>query len=141
VIPNSVLLRGSARSFKPEIRDMLEEALGRLAQGIAQGYGCTVEYRYFRRYPPTINAAAETEMAIQAAIDVAGADAVDADTTPTMGAEDFSFMLLAKPGAYIFIGNGESTPSVHNPHYDFNDEILPIGASYFARLIERELAR
>ena len=141
VIPNSVLLRGSSRSFKPEIRDMLEESLGRLAHGIAAGYGCTVEYRYMRRYPPTINSATETEMAIQAAIDVVGEAAVDTDVTPTMGAEDFSFMLQAKPGAYIFIGNGESTPSVHNPHYDFNDEILPIGASYFARLVEQQLAR
>jgi amidohydrolase len=141
VIPDSVLLRGSARSFTPEIRDMIEESMGRIARGIASGYGCSVEFHYFRRYPPTVNSATETDMAIQAAIDIVGADQVDTDVTPAMAAEDFSFMLQAKPGAYIFIGNGESTPGVHNPHYDFNDEILPIGASYFARLVEQQLAR
>ncbi|MFY7960044.1 MAG: amidohydrolase, partial [Elsteraceae bacterium] len=143
VIPNSAVLRGTTRSFKLEVQDRLEPAMRRVAEGIAAAHGCTVEMRYERRYPPTINSAAETEMAIEAARDIVGAGAVDTDVTPRMGSEDFSFMLQAKPGAYIFIGNGDAkgTAGLHNPHYDFNDEILPIGASYFARLVEQQLAR
>ena len=143
VIPNSAVLRGTTRSFRLEVQNSLEPAMRRIAEGLAAAHGCSLEMRYERRYPPTINSAAETEMAIAAARDVAGAQAVDTDVTPRMGSEDFSFMLQAKPGAYIFIGNGDASngANLHNPHYDFNDDILPLGASYFARLTEQLLAR
>ena len=141
VIPDSVVLRGTTRSFKPEIQAALEAGIRRVAEGVASAMGASVELRYERRYPPTINAAAETDLAADAAIEVAGAANVDRELQPTMGSEDFAFMLQAKPGAYIFIGNGDAAAGLHNPRYDFNDEILPIGASYWARLVERVLAK
>ncbi len=142
VIPDEVVLRGTARSFKPELQDAIEAGIRRIAEGIAAAMGASVTVRYERRYPPTVNSAAETEIAAAAAAEVAGETNVDRELTPTMGSEDFAFMLQAKPGAYLFIGNGggRNGPSLHNPHYDFNDEILPIGASYWARLVERVLA-
>ena len=143
VIPDEVVLRGTTRSFKPQIQDALEAGIRRVAEGVAAAMGASVSLRYERRYPPTVNSPAETETAAAAAAEVAGEANVDRDLTPTMGSEDFAFMLQAKPGAYLFIGNGggRSGPSLHNPHYDFNDEILPIGASYWARLVERVLAK
>jgi hippurate hydrolase len=141
VIPDSVVLRGTTRSFKPEIQAAIEAGIRRVAEGVASAMGATVACRYERRYPPTINAAAETDLAADAAIEVAGAGNVDRELQPTMGSEDFAFMLQAKPGAYIFIGNGDAAAGLHNPRYDFNDEILPIGASYWARLVERVLAK
>jgi len=141
VIPDSVVLRGTTRSFKPEIQAAIEAGIRRVAEGVASAMGASVELRYERRYPPTINAAAETDLAADAAIEVAGAGNVDRELQPTMGSEDFAFMLQAKPGAYIFIGNGDAAAGLHNPRYDFNDEILPIGASYWARLVERVLAK
>jgi hippurate hydrolase len=141
VIPDMVVLRGTTRSFKPEIQAAIEAGIRRIAEGVASAMGASVELRYERRYPPTINAAAETDLAADAAIEVAGAGNVDRELQPTMGSEDFAFMLQAKPGAYIFIGNGDAAAGLHNPRYDFNDEILPIGASYWARLVERVLAK
>ena len=143
VIPDSVVLRGTTRSFKPELQDAIEAAIGRIARGVAAAMGARIELRYDRRYPATINSAAETEIAADAAAAVVGPAQVERNVQPTMGAEDFAFMLNAKPGAYIFIGNGvgETSAGLHNPHYDFNDEILPIGASYWATLAERVLGR
>jgi metal-dependent amidase/aminoacylase/carboxypeptidase family protein len=99
--------------------------------------------RYERRYPPTVNSEKETEIAAAIAADVVGDANVNRGLQPTMGSEDFAFMLQAKPGCYVFIGNGtgEKAVGLHNPHYDFNDEILPIGASYWARLVERTLTK
>jgi hippurate hydrolase len=141
VIPESVVLRGTTRSFKPAVRDAIEAQMKRIAEGIAAAHGASIAFRYERRYPPTINHEAPTEIAAAAAIDVVGAANVDRNPTPTMGAEDFAFMLQQKPGCYIFIGNGESDGGrvLHSPHYDFNDEILPIGASYWSRLVEMVL--
>jgi len=139
VIPDEVVLRGTTRSFKPEVQDLIEESIRRIAEGVAASQGAKVRVRYERRYPPTVNTEKETEIAAGAASEVAGAANVLRDYTPSMGAEDFAFMLQAKPGCYVLIGNGESA-SLHNPHYDFNDEVLPLGASYWARLVERELA-
>ena len=139
VIPDEVVLRGTARSFKPEVQDAIESGIHRIAEGVAAANGAKVRVTYQRRYPATVNSAAETEVAIAAAAEVAGERNVLRDYTPSMGAEDFSFMLQAKPGCYILIGNGESA-SLHNSHYDFNDEALPLGASYWARLVERVLA-
>ena len=143
VIPDDVVLRGTTRSFKPEIQDAIEAAMRRILDGVAQAMGVRVTLDYRRTYPATVNSTAETEIAAAAAAVVAGADRVDRDVPPTMGAEDFAFMLREKPGCYIFIGNGTGTESagLHNPHYDFNDEILPIGASYWATLVERVLGR
>ena len=143
VIPDQVVLRGTARTFKPKIQDAVEAGIRRIAEGTAAALGAAVELRYERRYPPTINAAAETETAAAVATEIVGQANVDRELQPTMGSEDFAFMLQVKPGAYIFIGNGTGDKAVglHNPHYDFNDEILPIGASYWARLVERVLAK
>ena len=143
VIPDQVVLRGTARTFKPKVQDAVEAAIRRIAEGTAAALGAAVELRYERRYPPTINSAAETETAAAIASEIVGEANVDRELQPTMGSEDFAFMLQAKPGAYIFIGNGtgDKAAGLHNPHYDFNDEILPIGASYWARLVERVLAK
>jgi amidohydrolase len=143
VIPDKVVLRGTARSFKPEIRDKIETALRRIATGVASAMGARVEIVYDRRYPATVNSAAETEIAVAAASAVVGPAHVDRNVQPTMGSEDFAFMLNEKPGCYIFIGNGAGadTAGLHNPHYDFNDAILPLGASYWARLVEQVLGR
>jgi hippurate hydrolase len=143
VIPDEVVLRGTTRSFRREIQDAMEAGIRRIAEGVASAMGASVGLRYERRYPPTVNSAAETEIASAAAAEVVGEANVDRALMPTMGSEDFAFMLQAKPGAYVFIGNGggDKVASLHNPHYDFNDEILPIGASYWARLVERVLAK
>jgi amidohydrolase len=144
VIPDSVVLRGTTRSFDPAVRDAIEPAIRRIAEGIAASCGATINLRYERRYPPTVNTAAETEIAAGIATDLVGADNVKRDLLPSMGAEDFACFLEEKPGAYIWIGNGapEREPAMlHNPHYDFNDAILPLGASYWARLAETVLAK
>lgn len=143
VIPDQAVLRGTTRSFRPEIQDATEGAIGRIARQTAAAFGATAELRYERRYPPTINTERETEIAAAAIAEVVGAENVRRDLPPTMGSEDFAFMLQAKPGAYVFIGNGadEQASPLHNPRYDFNDEVLALGASYWARLVERTLAR
>jgi amidohydrolase len=142
VIPAEVVLRGTTRSFRPEVRDNIEKSIPRIAEGIAAAHGATVSVRYERRYPPTINAPEPTEIAARVATDVVGEAQVERNPTPTMGAEDFAFMLEQKPGCYVWIGNGPSDNErvLHSPHYDFNDEVLPIGASYWARLVETTLA-
>src|SRR6266852_4942141 len=143
VIPDQVVLRGTARTFKPKVQDAVEAGIRRIAEGTAAALGASVALRYERRYPPTVNSPAETETAAAIAAEIVGDANVDRELQPTMGSEDFAFILQAKPGAYVFIGNGTGDKSVglHNPHYDFNDEILPIGASYWARLVERVLAK
>ena len=141
VIPDEVVLRGTTRAFDPAVRDAIEPAMRRVAEGTAASLGAAVEMRYERRYPPTVNSAAETEIAATAAADLVGADKVRRDLLPSMGAEDFAWFLQEKPGAYIWIGNGEEAANLHNPHYDFNDDILPLGASYWVRLAESVLAK
>jgi len=143
VIPDEVVLRGTARAFRPEVQESVEPAIRRIAEGVCQAMGARVGLRYERRYPPTVNSAAEAERAARAAAAVVGAEAVLREPTPSMGSEDFAFMLQRKPGAYVWIGNGPAPGGcgLHNPHYDFNDEILPIGASYWARLVESVLAK
>ena len=139
VIPDEVVLRGTTRSFKREVQDTIEDGIRRIAEGVAASQGAKVRVRYERRYPPTVNTEKETEIAAAAAAEVAGASNVIRDFTPSMGAEDFAFMLQARPGCYVLIGNGEESAGLHNPHYDFNDEVLTTGASYWARLVERVL--
>ena len=141
VIPEQVLLRGTARAFKPAVRDLIERRMNEIVDGIAAAHGASASFTYRRGYPPTVNHERETEIAASVAASVVGEANVDRNPMPTMGGEDFAFMLEQKPGCYIFIGNGPSDRGrvLHSPHYDFNDEILPIGASYWARLVETVL--
>jgi hippurate hydrolase len=139
VIPEEVLMRGTARSFKPEVQTLTETNLKRIAKKVADAYGATAEVRFLHCYPATVNSAEETATAARVAEAVVGPKMVKHDVTPVMGAEDFSFMLQKKPGSYIWLGAGEDQPNLHSPHFDFNDEILPIGASYWARLVEETL--
>ncbi len=143
VIPDEVVLRGTTRAFRPATQDLLEARLREIAQGIARAHGAEASVSYERRYPPTVNSVREAELCARVLEAMAGRENVDREIEPVMGAEDFAFMLQAKPGCYIFIGNGpgEGGCMLHNAHYDFNDEILPIGASYWARLVEHTLAK
>ncbi len=143
VIPNEVVLRGTTRSFRPEVQDLIERRIAEICEGVATTYGCTVKHWYERRYPPTVNSAPEAAFAQAVLEDLVGPDNVKTNETPTMGAEDFAFMLQAKPGCYIWIGNGAGAGGcmLHNPGYDFNDEILTLGASYWVKLAERCLSR
>jgi hippurate hydrolase len=143
VIPNEVVLRGTVRTFKPEVQDAIEPAMRRIADNVCAALGASAAMRYERRYPATINTDAETEIAAEVLADLVGLPNVRRDQLPSMGSEDFAFMLQAKPGSYIWIGNGpaEGGAMLHNPNYDFNDEILPLGASYWARLVEHVLGK
>jgi hippurate hydrolase len=141
VIPDVVALAGTTRTLKPEVRDLVEKRVGEIAERTAAALGCTATVRYQRRYPSTINHQAETVDALKAAQTVAGAPNVFTDLAPAMGSEDFAFMLEAKPGCYVWLGNGprEGGCVLHNAHYDFNDAILPVGASYWVTLVEQKL--
>jgi len=141
VIPGEVHLAGTVRSFREEVRDSVAPAMKRIADGICAAYGATAELRYDKLYPATVNSVEETEQAVAAAAAVVGADAIDRSPVPSMGAEDFAYMLREKPGSYIWMGNGdvEGGCMLHNPGYDFNDEIIPIGVSYWAELVEQAL--
>jgi hippurate hydrolase len=141
VIPERAVLRGTTRALRTDVQDTVEAAVHRIAEGIAATHGVGARVHYERRYPPTINDPAETDRAAAAAVAVAGEDNVDRDPTPSMGSEDFAFMLREKPGCYVWIGNGAGAGgcTLHNPGYDFNDTILPLGASYWAKLVETVL--
>jgi amidohydrolase len=143
IIPEEITLKGTVRSFKQEVQDLAEASMRKIANGIGAAFGIEVEITYRRGYPATINDVAESDYAATIAADVVGAENVMTGLPPKMGAEDFSFMLNERPGCYIWIGNGpgEGGCYLHNPGYDFNDEALPIGASYWARLVETRLAK
>ena len=143
VIPGMVKLAGTCRSFSPHVQDMIEPKMRKIAEGVAESFGASIELRYERRYPPTINADEETDRAAAVASLVVGDDKIIRDATPAMGAEDFAFMLREKPGSYIWVGAGPGGEGkmLHNAGYDFNDEVLPIGASYWSKLVESELPR
>lgn len=136
VIPQVVMIHGTCRSLDAGVRDQLEEGVRRVATGIASGFGADAEVTYTRGYPVTINDEAATAHAVEAATAIAGA--VNMDMEPMMGAEDFSYMLEQRPGAYIWIGNGD-TAMVHHPAYNFDDNAIPAGSSWFAEMIERRL--
>jgi amidohydrolase len=138
VIPQTALLRGTARSLNPQVRDVLEQRLRAVVEGTARLYGAKVAFTYKRDYPVTRNHERETAFASAVAAEVVGRERVDENTPPVMGAEDFSFMLEARPGAFIFVGNGDSA-GLHHPAYDFNDEAIPIGTSYWVKLVETAL--
>ena len=139
IIPDRARLIGTVRTLRPALRDDIERRLRALVAGIAAAYGATAEISYRRNYPVTVNHEAQTIVAAEIARGVVGADRVDAKAPPVMGAEDFSYMLEARPGSFIFIGNGD-TAGLHSANYDFNDEIIPIGCSYWVRLVEETLA-
>jgi len=143
VIPERATMKGTARWFLPEVGDLLEAGVHRIATGVAAAFGASAEVTFRRSYPATINDEAATTMARVAATSVAGAARVEQMARPTMGAEDFSFMLNAKQGNYIMLGAGasENDYGVHHPRYNFNDEILPVGASYWVTLAEQLLPR
>jgi amidohydrolase len=151
VIPDDARLVGTVRTFTTEVLDLVEQRMRMLAENIAAGFDAEVDFAFKRNYPPLVNHARETRFAVEVMKAVAGAAQVDDQVEPTMGAEDFAFFLQEKPGCYIFLGNGEGDhrdsghglgPCVlHNGSYDFNDSLLPIGASFWVRLAETALAR
>jgi hippurate hydrolase len=142
VIPDELHIGGTVRSFRPEVRELLERRIGEVVRGAAALHGASAELEYRRGYPPTINHAAEASFAADVAAEICGEAQVNRHVAPSLGGEDFSYMLLARPGAMLWLGNGpgEGGCLLHNSRYDFNDSALPVGVSFFARLAERFLA-
>jgi hippurate hydrolase len=136
IIPEEAMFTATIRSFDRETRQMLKRRLHEIVAGHAAAYGVTAEVDYDWGYPPTVNHPEETAFAADVAREIAGTAAVDAQTRREMGSEDFAYMLEARPGAYLFLGTGPGA-GLHHPAFDFNDEAAPIGASFFARLVER----
>jgi len=142
VIPEQVVLRGTTRALDANVREHMHAQMRQICQTLGAVYGASIDLEFSRGYPGVINTSAETQAAIAAASSVVGSEKVLTDIKPMMGSEDFSFMLQQRPGAYILIGAGESDndPPVHNPYYDFNDRILPLGAAYWVKLVQQQLA-
>jgi amidohydrolase len=143
VIPDEVQIGGTVRSFRPQTQDMIERRIEEVIRGTAAACGATAEFNYRRGYPPTVNHAAEAEFACDVAAEISGNDKVNRNVSPTMGGEDFSYMLQTVPGAMVWLGNGpgEGGCYLHNAKYDFNDSALPYGVSFFVRLAERFLEK
>ena len=149
VIPDSCELQGTVRTFTLEVLDLIERRMEEIARHTAQAFELQCDFEFVRNYPPTVNSAPEAEFARQVMASIVGANNVDVQE-PTMGAEDFSYMLQAKPGAYCFIANGDGAHReighgagpcmLHNASYDFNDDLIPLGATYWVRLVEQWLA-
>ncbi len=141
VIPDTVVLRGTTRSFRPDVQDELEGGLRRVVEGVARAGGLSADVRYERRYPATVNSPSEAALCASAAADVAGPENVRRNLPPSMASEDFAFMLAKRPGCYAWIGSGPVAPDagLHGSHYDFNDEILSMGVAYWLRVVERAL--
>lgn len=138
VVPGKATMVGTVRTFSPEIQSLVERRLNEVCSGVALGLGASAHVRYERIYPATINTPDEARFATRVARDLVGDEHVDAEMDPSMGAEDFSFMLQVKPGAYLRLGQGgEGSCFLHNSRYDFNDEVLPLGAALHASLIEQ----
>ncbi|MBE9525413.1 MAG: amidohydrolase [Proteobacteria bacterium] len=140
VIPQTAQLSGTVRSLCHQVQDETIEQLKQIVHSSCEAYGAKAEIKYQKRYPCTINTELETQHAYQAALDIVGEDNILCDAPPSMGSEDFSFLLNESRGCYISIGNGE-TASLHNPEYDFNDEILTLGVKYWVRLTQMQLAK
>ncbi|MBN8963225.1 MAG: amidohydrolase [Rhizobiales bacterium] len=138
VIPQIAELKGTVRTLTPEVRDLVERRVREVVAGVAQQTGATIDLIYERGYPVTVNHPEQTDIATRIASDVAGAANVHA-VPPMMGAEDFAYMLEARPGAFIFVGNGDSA-GLHHPAYNFNDEAIVYGTSYWVKLVEHTLA-
>jgi amidohydrolase len=142
VIPGEARLGGTVRAFRPEVQDLVEAAMERLCGGTGAAFGVQASLDYRRGYPPTVNTADAARRCIEVATGLVGEAQVRTDLNPSMGAEDFAYFLRERPGCYVWIGNGlgEGGCMLHNPHYDFNDSILPLGASYWVRLAETLLS-
>ena len=136
IIPRNVTLTGTARSLDEDVRNLIEARLHSLSTKLCESFGATAKVRYDRGYPVTVNSSRETAIAADVAREISGDDRVDDKAPPSLGGEDFSFMLQARPGAFIFLGNGDSS-ELHSDDYDFNDDIIPVGVSYWVRLVER----
>ena len=139
VIPRTAQLKGTVRTLDEDVRTQMEEGIKRLAPSLAQAFGATATVKWLRGYPVTVNAPDQTDFAAEVAREIAGNERVNADVDPTMGGEDFAYMLNARPGSYIFLGNGQSS-DLHTDTYDFNDNAIPLGVSYWVRLAETALA-
>jgi len=141
VVPDEVRLVGTVRSFRPETRDLAENRFKSICSKTAEAMGCTAQISYTRGYPATINSAREAQFAARVGERVFGKGNVITEHEPTMGGEDFSYMLQARPGAYVFLGQGGAPGGcfLHNAKYDFNDEVIPLGAGYLAALVEEAL--
>ncbi|WP_315834047.1 M20 aminoacylase family protein [Bradyrhizobium prioriisuperbiae] len=139
VIPQTADMLGTVRTLKPKVRDLVEQRMKDVAAGVAQATGTRIELNYNRGYPVVVNHPDQTDFALKIATDIVGAANVDANTTPIMGAEDFAYMLEARPGAFIFMGNGDSA-GLHHPAYNFNDDAIVHGSSYWVKLVEGTLA-
>ena len=149
VIPDEAYLIGTVRTFNTESLDLIEKRMNEIATLTGQAFLADVEFNFHRNYPPLVNHPKETAFAVEVLKDLVGEENVNDQVEPTMGAEDFAFMLEAKPGCYVFIGNGEGDHrhaghglgpcNLHNPSYDFNDDLLPIGASYWVQLVNTYL--
>jgi amidohydrolase len=151
VIPETARIAGTVRTFSDAVTAQVEEQMKRIATLTAAAHGAEADVEFRWNYPPTVNHAAETEFAARVMDDIVGAASVVRGIEPTMGSEDFAFMLKVRPGAYVFIGNGEGSHRsaghglgpcmLHNPSYDFNDDLIPLGATFWVRLVEQFLAR
>jgi hippurate hydrolase len=149
IVPDSAIVRGTVRTFSIDTLDLIETRMRELTEQLPRAFGATGSLHFHRNYPPTINEAKQAAFAAAVARELVGDEQVDANCEPTMGSEDFSFMLLAKPGCYLFIGNGDGSHRemghgmgpcmLHNPTYDFNDELIPLGGSFWVRLVQRFL--
>jgi hippurate hydrolase len=149
VIPDEASLIGTVRTFSTDVLDLIESRMRSIAQHTAAAFDAEIDFRFHRNYPPLINHMKETAFAVDVLKSIVGEKNVNAQVEPTMGSEDFAYMLQDKPGCYVFIGNGDGTHrdgghglgpcNLHNPSYDFNDELLPIGATYWVRLAEAYL--
>ena len=150
VIPDSAFIGGTVRTFTLEVLDLIETRLREITHGVAGAFDCSAEIEFIRSYPPLINHQQEVDFAVSVITDLVGAGHVDKQIDPTMGAEDFAFMVLEKPGCYVFLGNGDGDHravghgmgpcQLHNPSYDFNDALIPVGVSYWVKLAQRFLA-
>jgi len=142
VIPNEIEIKGTVRCFSSKVQASVEGQMEKITESICKAYGAKFNFEYERRYPATINSHEEVETSLKVARGISGDGMVNSSPTPSMGSEDFAFMLQEKPGSYIWIGNGDKEGScmLHNPGYDFNDEILPIGATYWVEMAQEILS-
>jgi len=143
VVPDRVEMAGTVRTYRPETQSLIERRIGEIACGIAAAQGMKADLHYEHGYPATVNTPEEARIGAETAEEVAGAANVTWDRPPSMGAEDFAYMLQKRPGSYIWlgVGGGGEGRVCHSPFYDFNDEVLPQGVSYWVRLVERSLPR
>ncbi len=141
VVPNEVVVRGTVRTFRTEVQDTIERRMRTILAGLAASFEMQASLRYERRYPALVNSVDETGHALAAATALLGPENVERNPTPAMSSEDFAYMLQAKPGCYVWLGTGRgsNTPNLHNPRYDFNDQALTVGASYWVTLAEQQL--